>query len=305
MEHLTIKCKYYPREYTYVGIGSANRTSDITAFNEDMDQILPLFLDDIFEPIRVIHFDPEFKKNTEFLKLYFYEKGFIPSPREYNTWIRDDMEVIIMDIPFVEDDGFMIDLIATTVDYMYKLVVQRFTGAELIPYFQTILDRYYPNNMEVLKYVLFDMTYGTNCNCMTPMTRYRPIVDHKGNFYNLAFYSDESLLSLSGIDPMIDNLLLVRTKNNFSKTLNNHHVNYRKKSRGEEFMFPTCNMYNDASSLDEIMSALLEKLKVYMRIFRQLGYLTPEKEAIFTTCSNNYKDEDLYRWYCEMAKIYK
>jgi hypothetical protein len=69
-------CAANARDYTYIGIGSKNRTADIYNFTPDMDQILPCFLDNVKDKtIRVIHFDPLFAPEYDngFLKRYFIE----------------------------------------------------------------------------------------------------------------------------------------------------------------------------------------------------------------------------------------
>jgi hypothetical protein len=151
------------REYTYIGIGSAQRTTKLSAFTEDMDQILPTFLNDIGSTIRVIHFDPRF--DPDFLNLYFRSKGFDAND---GVWTTPDKRIEVL-IHYTEfhDISFLQSMMLHAHIHKSKLVVQMYTGGSLYSTANTLF-KMFPDSIK--KSVLFDITYGENEGCMTPMT---------------------------------------------------------------------------------------------------------------------------------------
>ena len=300
--------KKSPYEYMYVGIGSVNRTTDLEKFNADTDQILPVFLDSVKSTIRILHLDPAFNYecNDGFLDKYFKSKNFTQTKLgDHQTWFSMDNRIEVIVIPTIYTDDYrwvLHELINQTLANSSKLVVQQYCGPELIPTFERILPKF--KGTKILKHVLFDFTYGEACHCMTPMTQYAPIMDENGDFYNLVFYSEEKLLTLVGKSPKIDKHIKTRILQSFAKTLNQHHVNYRRATRGEARMFDT-HLYTENTPPNLIMKILLNELSKYMRVLDKLNYLTTEKFHIFNVCSQNYETVDLYKWYTEMAKICK
>lgn len=296
-------CKYNPRDYTYVGIGSKNRVHNVEEFNADMDQILPCFLQNVQgKSIRCIHFDKAFvpEQDNGFLVNYFISKKF---KQTYdNVWLSNDsrIEVIIMPEDLL-DDMFLRKLIMLIMQFSGQLVVQMFTGRELVPMFKTIYNRFDEDaKAYIKKNVLFDITYGTDCHCMTPMTQYEPLVDKNGKFYNFVLLDEVEMLKSIGVHPTMDKYIAIYFNNKLSKILNEEHVNYRKAIRGEPFLFPT-----PFTTAEEIMNNLLVDVKSILNIQEKLGILTDEKRQIFSECSKNYLEIDMYKWYTTMTKLYK
>ena len=253
--------------------------------------------------IRAIHFDPEFS-NIEFLHEYFKSKGLIPEG--YCMWRTPDfkMEVIINPIALT-DKNFYWKIVDQTVDLGSQLVVQEYTGHQLIEIFKEIYLNAAPNVRSYIRdNVLFDFTYGTECHCDTPMLEHYPLVDKYGKFYNFILYRDSEIPDLIGLHPKMDGLIERYINKKLSDELNHHHVNYRRATRGESFLYSTYE-YPAGSSPGLIMSVLLKKISDILVILQRLGKFTPEKKELFDTYSKNYKDIDMYKWYTEMMKLYK
>jgi hypothetical protein len=250
--------------------------------------------------IRAIHFDPAFTPEYDrgFLERYFQSKGFVQC--EQYIWTSSRIEVIV--IPQnLSDDSFLKEMIQQSIDSSSQLVVQQFTGHELLPLFKQLYAQFNPEQRKYIKQnVLFDITYGADCNCGTPMTQYEPIVDSDGKFYNFALYTHEEQLAFIGTHPTMDKLISTKLLANLSKVLNEDSVNYRKAVRGEPLMFNS-----HSTDPEEIMRSLLRKISEILAIMDKLGILTPEKKELFEVCSRNYKDIDVYKWYSDMTKLYK
>jgi hypothetical protein len=293
-------CAAYPREYTYIGIGTKNRTNDLEKFIPDFDQILPCFLDGVKKSIRAIHFDPAFRPDHDhgFLERYFQGKGFIQ--QEQYMWTSSRIEVIV--IPQnLSDDSFLKEMIQQTIDSSSQLVVQQFTGHELLPLFKQLYLEFNPEQQSYIRQnVLFDITYGADCNCGTPMTQYAPVVDSDGHFYNFSLFTHEEQLAFIGRHPSLDKLIAKKILASLSKILNEDSVNYRKAVRGEPLLFKS-----DTTNPEEIMRTLLRRVSEILAIMDKLGILTPEKKQLFATHSQNYKELDMYKWYSDMTKLYK
>jgi len=303
-------CSANMREYTYIGIGSKNRVNNVEDFNADMDQIMPCFLNTVpNKTIRAIHFDPLFENDTNnFLTKYFNSKEFTETKiGVHRAWVSTNLriEVIIVADMFDENTTFLRDMIRLTIDHKTQMVVQLYNGQELAPLFQNL---YYMFANSEKKYisqnVLFDITYGGESHCMTPMSKHFPMVDNNGKFYNFLLYDEQEMLSSIGILPKMDKLIENYIMKKLSTILNENHVNYRKSVRGEAHLFKSKD-YGMFASPDEIMAVLLTKTRCILDILSKLGSLTIEKQDLFNTCSNNYKDIDMYKWYSDMTKLYK
>ncbi len=296
-------CKYNIRDYTYVGIGSKNRVNTLEEFNADMDQILPCFLEKVQDKtIRCIHFDEQFSPEYDrgFLVKYFTSKGF--NQTYDNVWVSTDsrIEVIIMPNHLL-DDIFLRRMIMLMLQYSTQMVVQMFTGKELVPEFKRIYERFDDDSKAYIKKnVLFDITYGTDCNCMTPMTQYEPLVDKNGKFYNFVLYDENDILKSIGVHPKMDKYISEYFNKKLSKMLNDDHVNYRRAIRGEAFLFPT-----NFRTAQEIMDNLLVNVRGILHIQEKLGILTREKRETFETYSKNYNEVDMYKWYSAMTTLYR
>lgn len=294
--------KANPREYTYLGIGSKNRTNDLAKFTPELDQILPCFLNDVKKTIRAIHFDPEFSNDYNFLEMYFKAKGFM---NDGNVWISSDfrIEVIICPRLFDFENGFAKALIKQTIEQDAQLVVQLYNGRELSDIFRKLYGQFDGRDKEYIQQnVLFDITYGVDCHCMPNMTEYAPILDKNGKFYNYLLFNEVEILQSIGLHPKMNKLIEIYVMKKLSTILNEDHVNYRRATRGEELMFLN-KPYG--TNPEDIMNSLLTSVREILDILNKLGSLTEEKKALFETCSRNYREMDMYKWYTEMTKLYK
>jgi len=291
-----------PREYTYLGIGSKNRTNDLAKFTPDLDQILPCFLKDVKKTIRAIHFDPAFSNDYNFLTSYFKAKGFT---NDGNVWNSADfrIEVIICPRIFDLEDDFIRSLVTQTIQQKGQLVVQMFTGQELSNTFKKLYGQFEGRDKEYIRQnVLFDITYGTNCHCMTNMTEHAPMLDKNGKFYNFLLFNEVEMLQSIGLHPKMNKFIEIHIMKKLSTVLNEDHVNYRRAIRGEELLFRDKPYRADP---EEIMLNLLMSVREILNILNKLGSLTEEKKALFETHSRNYRDMDMYKWYTNMTKLYK
>lgn len=303
MDDIIDYCNSNPCDYTYLGIGSKNRYDDIEKLTPDLDQILPPFLDKVKTRIRCIHVDPRFSEDTGFLKAYFALKKF---KKYYGSWVSQDnrIEVIIV-CEFFQNNDILRKLIDQTIEHKTQLVVQQYTGAQLISVFKMLYSNFSASEQEYIRNnVLFDITYGADCSCMTPMTQYEPLMDHRGCFYNFTLYNETQIIGSIGLHPKMDILIKQYVTAKLSQILNEDHVNYRKATRNETLMFPSSD-YDVGATADMIMSVLLNKVKVILGILKRLGSLTQEKQDLFNKYSQNYKSMDMYTWYSDMTKLYK
>jgi hypothetical protein len=275
-------------------------------FTEEVDQILPCFLKTITGTIRVIHFDPLFAPEYDkgFLDMYFKAKGF-QKPGDY-TWLTPDhrIEVVVICQNF-NDNFFLCGMIDQAIMYSTKLVVQKYTGEDMAPLFKKLYSEYSDESKKYIKKnVLFDITYGSQCNCTTNMKSHAPMLDKNNNFFNFILYDEDEILESIGILPKMDDLITKYYTAKLSKVLNDNHVNYRRATRGEPQMFPS--MYYPADSTPNvIMNYLLTEIGLILQVFDKLGVLTDEKKQIYNLYSTNYLETDLYAWYMGMTKLYK
>jgi hypothetical protein len=297
-------CNANPREYIYIGIGSKNRTNNLNEFTSDLDQILPCFLNTVTKTIRVIHYDPKFAPEDDngFLYMYFTSKGFIQID---NVWVTPDFRIEVIIIPEAfTDESLFSEYIKHAINCKSQLVVQAYSGIELASMFRQLYMTFSSADQVYIKdNVLFDITYGTECNCMTPMTQFAPLINNRGTFYNFLLYTREEKLAIIGENPRIDELIVKGINQDLSKILNENSVNYRKAVRGEPLMFE--GHYSQDASSEEIMTVMLKQVGNLLDVLDRLKVLTPEKRELFRTCSNNYRTTDMYKWYIEMTNLYK
>jgi len=303
-----------PREYTYVGIGSAPRFTNLHEFTSRYDQIMPEFVRDIIKTtsktIRIIHFDPRFEQAYTFMLEYFesspnniaYNLEYNPS-EEFNQWISKDhrIEITILNISFYEQQNwFYQELITTTLSNNYQLVVQQYTGCGLQEIFKFFFEK--NSNKALFKQkILFDITYDSNCHCDTDMTVYKPYYDPEGNFYNLLLLTGQELYNMFGIHPDIDIRIQTYYIKEYKYIVNTIHVDYRRKMQN----IPIANyknLYDNNSTLDQIMEILYNELQPSIMCLRGLNLVTPEKQQILNELFQNYKDYGLntnpsvYKW---------
>ena len=184
---------------------------------------------------------------------------------------------------------------------LQQLIVQQYTGLELSPIGKKMYRRS-PNPTLHLDRVLFDITYGLACNCSTNLTRYRPFLDDKGNFRNLLLLSDHRALSLAGIDPAIDQIISQDYVRNYKKILNDYHVDYRRRCRGDPVLFQS-PYYDSETSPEAIMDVLQQLLSPLFHTLKSLNKIVAGGQQQFNEHFENYIEYDVYKWQSDMDKL--
>jgi len=290
--------------FTYVGIGSCPH-DPLDKITEKWDQVLPVFIMDILKntttTLRIIHFDPQF--TLEFMSQYFKTK--LPDlsltiTNEYWVWSNSRVEIIISKEPLYHTskfegghestDWFLKRLTNQILETGGKLVVQEFTGQELGETCKAIYHKLTSTEKSIFKKnVLFDITYGQACHCMTDMTQYKPLYTTNGDFYNFTLYSSTELKRSIGQSEKIDSLIFDYFYKQYAEILDGLHLIYRRNINKAE------NATDEDP--DHVMALLQNKLSAMFPIFRALGVLTPEKEASLQRIFDEYREHNMYKWY--------
>jgi hypothetical protein len=263
-------------------------------------------------PVRILHIDPAFgyqPEKIEFLKAYFesisLEMAYDP---ERKMWSNERVTIILSSMSFNHtdkymsaensDDWFLEELAAHVIQTNSKLLVQEFTGRDLDVVFKTTFNKS-PSQKKFKNNILFDITYGSNSSCSTDMSKYKPFYDNKGNFCNLLLCTPDELKRYIGTDPRADAYVKQYFTKQYDTILNNYHVDYRRRTRGETILFKN-ELYNDTSSPELIMELLETELCLLIPVFRDLGVTNREKELrLFKLFEayKSYKGNDMYTWY--------
>jgi len=289
--------------FTYVGIGTCPHMAPAIP-DAVWDQMLPCFLYKKIEEnvgtIRVIHFDLAFERNIPYLHSYFAqsELGLKYSQEgELHIWRNPRIEIIVC-IQFFEDEqsedySFIKSLCETTLHTDGHLVLQQFTGRDTASLFKKLYASSY-DPVEFKNHILFDITYGEACHCMTDMSKYFPIYDRRGNFYNFQLYTDAEMINYIGLNSGFDILIRNHYIKLYKSVLNTYHVDYRKRLRGEKEMFGKDVPYNESTSPDIIMAFLQTELHRLLNVLKQVMKVDIEPiQTLFDT----YMEYDVYKWY--------
>ena len=308
MESILKRCEEDPMKMTYLGIGSAPHVSEPSQLSQKEDQLIPLCFHELMKkekmPIRILHFDPWFEKLQGFLTVYFERWDLVPVEFPGGMcWMGDGMEVILISscVDHKEDLWFFETLCQTILGKKGKLVIQEFTGYSLEKLREALLASA-PQKELFKRRVLIDMTYGTDLNCSTDMSKARPFYDYDGNFLNLHFLSATDALRWVGISTKVDEILKQKYIGQFLQILNNMHVDYRRRLKQDPVLFGS-DLYTTDASPDEIMRALQTTLTPIFEILTKLRVVGSEenerKESLFLL----YKSHDPYKWYDAMRKL--
>ena len=318
LHELLQKCKSMIEQpsFVYVGIGSCPHAKTLTEYTDSWNQILPVFVRDILTltslPIRILHFDPAFgyhKDRVDFVKEYFDSTTLsLVHDTTANTWSNDRISIILSDKVFSHtdehtpsersDDWFLEELATHCISVNSKLVVQEFTGRDLDIVLKTAF-RKSPFQKKFKNTILFDITYGTASSCSTDLTQYKPFYDARGNFYNLLLYTADELKRYIGVDTRVDMYIKTYFTKQYQTLLNNYHVDYRRRTRGEVCLFKN-ELYTDTSEPEYIMELLEAELFTLIPVFQQLKVVTLEKLSVLSNLFETYKSykgNDMYRWY--------
>ena len=300
MNYLLNRCSNYPKEFTYLGIGSAPHDPP-DKIDAVWDQVLPVFILDLLhnttKTLRIIHFDPQFKLDA--MKTYFDLKHLGLSLKEekesYWVWSNERIEIVISPDYFdhtPSTDIFLKDLTESILKTNAQLVVQEFTGRELN---ETRTNVYKQISEKSLfkKKILFDITYGEACHCMTDMTKYKPIYDTYGDFFNFTLYTAIELKKVIGMSERTDKLILSYFYKEYIEILDGLHLMYRRNIKKAE------NATDEDP--DALMALLQTKLRALFPIFRALKVLPSEKEAALEHIFETYRENDMYKWYTAVS----
>jgi hypothetical protein len=154
--------------------------------------------------------------------------------------------------------------------------------------------------------VLFDVSYGADTGCCTDLTRWKPIYAPHGGYMNFLLYDMDEMTSIIGYNQVVDKLIFDYFKKDFIKTVNDNHVNYRRRCKEDTCLFLSGMPYEEMSDPDVIMRHLQGEIYRFVEIFKRLGMLTPENEIKLAELMLRYKPADgvnVYDWYSAVTKI--
>lgn len=306
-------------DLTYVGVGSA--INDLPGLSAKNDQVVPMFVTEALmsnKKVTAIHFDPGFKFDV--MEEYFKKRYPMTESRHLGFgwyWKFGLLEVYILPMAFEhksrsssadEDDD--IDFMEALINRVLntdtgRLVFQQYTGYDPVGTFKDLYNAS-KRQAEFKDRVLFDVSYGADTGCCTDMTRWRPILAPHGGYMNFLLYDEFEMRSIIGFRRDVDELIYAHFKKEFIQIVNDNHVNYRRRTKGEDCMFTVGMPYSATADPDEIMRHMFGQIQHIMDIFRQLGSLTPENEITLAGLLLTYKPSqcvNVYDWYSAMTKI--
>lgn len=299
------KSKY---ESIYIGIGTSARKLILEEYDDDMNQLYPIFMRTLYKDKQklLVHFDEYFSSNDQqdFIIKYLKSNEFqlITGGIWYSP--KEKCKIVIVSNHLSIDERFDIlnKISRITLKTNAKIIVQEFTGRELISSFKQFFQQQFSlKDKEILRNnIVWDITYGQDCNCMTPLTQYKPIMKDSQNFFNIWSYSNEELINYINYSPATDKILYEYFYKQFRKIIDTHHVNYRRKLLGESLLTST-NAYNEKTSPNEIMEYIIKELDPMIRILFKLSSMTQIEKDSFTFKLISYKNYDPYKWYKEMV----
>ena len=305
------------KKYTYIGIGSAINCS-LEQLNEKNDQIVPIFIRNLLaekKSVFSIHFDPFFK--LDIMKEYFKERHSMMEFKDLGfAWLWSNTQgpgghtVLIcpkafehkqIDRDVGSDDLFLMELISHCIASNKKMILQEYTGFDTACILKKLFAEF-NDKWRFKENILFDISYGADCGCQTDLTKYGPLTKRNGDFYNFLLYSESELLAVIGKDPMMDTLIYGYFKKKWIQVLNDNHVNYRRRLKGEDCLFRS-DVYDTTEKPSIIMEYLQNQLVQMMVIFHRLGYIDDAKEKEFNALLDGFAEWDVYKWYSATAQI--
>lgn len=298
------KSKY---ETIYVGIGTSARKFTLEEYDDDMNQLYPIFMRTLYKDKQklLVHFDEHFnsREQQNFIELYLKSNDFhnITNGIWYSP--KQQCKAIIVSNNLSDDERFDIlnKISRTTLKTNAKIIVQEFSGRELLPSFRQFFQQEFSlKEKEILRNnIVWDITYGQHCHCMTPLTQFKPIMKDSQNFFNIWSYSNEELIKYINYSPETDKILYQHFYKQFRKIIDTHHVNYRRKLLGDTLL-TLSNAYNENSSPNQIMEYIIKELDPMIRILFRMSSMTQIQKDSFTFKLISYKNYDPYKWYKEI-----
>jgi hypothetical protein len=201
------------------------------------------------------------------------------------------------------DDWFLNKLNENILASDTKLIVQEYTGYDLKD-IRGNLFRTSSNPDKFKKRILYDVTYGEDCHCMTDLTKYKPFYDKEGNFINVALLNETDLLKVIGTNKEIDDIVKKHFITKLKKIINDNHVNYRRRllNMGDN-LFRTPQYGNNASP-DEIMSHIKKEVLEIIHLLSRFNFMTPNKDQLLHIVMTRYQEIDPYKWQSHLNLIF-
>jgi hypothetical protein len=306
-------CNEDPTEFTYLGIGSCPHAESISKIDDHWDQILPLFLRDVFttnKTVRAVHIDPAFSDKWSFMKAYFEEKmpGSICEEisEKLYRWHTSQADILLAAswIDHEKDYPFLKKLTETHITYRAECIVQEYSGCELGPVFKKLFSE--TSDQDAFKeLILFDITYGVDCHCMTNMVKYNKLLYSKGHLINFTLYTREERLALitRGISPALQDILRRHFTTEYKEVLNRLHVDYRRRLRNESSLWNNADDTTDGMTAEAIMDRLQVRLTDIIGVLHILGTTSVEKVGELKELFVHHRKIDVYDWYDRANKI--
>ena len=286
---------------TYIGIGSCPHAATLAELTDEWDQMIPVFIRG--KNAQIIHYDPQFAnpERMGFLDQYFEARRFTKVSED--SWTSGSATVTLhaKAINHPDDDGILHEYAEAAIAANTKLVIQEFTGTDLVVtakelFAKTSSREYFKNN------VLIDMTYGTDCHCMTNMVKYKPLYTLEGGFVNMLLYDEAETISHIGESAELNNLIKIYFMKKYLESVNMQ-VDYRRRLVGGTVLFP-CDGYGDTSTPDQIMMYLQRKLRQLFHIFDSLGLMSLERWDTVEVLFARYKSMNIYDWNTKMRTLF-
>ena len=316
-------CRLNPMDNICIGIGTNPRVNILEEFTPKIDQVIMNFLYKLDGTLRIIHFDELIKYNITFLHQYFHSKNFVyDNTMEQNNmyiWRSSDykIEIIINCYNFYYEQykPFLCDLVEMTLknsNKLSKMFLQDFSGGNSFDMFKELYDESI-NKDKFKQRILFDITYGKN-QCDIDLLVYEPIYDQNNNILNIL------LMNINELRPYLDYHSLIKDhiykfyEKKYRDITNIIPVDFRRKMLIEiknENHKLVCykNLYTISSSYQDIINILRNELFIIIDIFKEIKFMTPEKEKYIEELLTNYKDYTfeskltIYDWSTGFNKI--
>jgi hypothetical protein len=308
MEAILSRCSQEPVELTYLGIGSCPHVPKGGRLEPKYDQIFPSCFHQRVavdkRPMRLVHFDPQFSNCKEFLDEYFAELKMAPYEFEGGyAYVGDCCEALFVPamLDHKEHLWFFESLVDILLETKGKFILQEYTGYSLNELNQSLYERC-PQKELYKRRILLDMTFGTDLGCCTDMTKIQPFYDYSSNFLNLHFMEQKELLRWIEVSPGLDKIIKQRAKTEFLQTLNQMHVDYRRKLRGEPPL-SLSPLYDEHTSSERLMEILQDSLRKPFAVLMALHVVSSEAKSSLEEAFASYKGKDPYKWYDSVYKL--
>jgi hypothetical protein len=295
-----------PRSLTYVGIGSCPHLAPKDTLEPRSDQLIPLWIREEMKttPVRILHIDPAFPSCLEQLETYLKPFDLIPLDLDGGyRWVNHYMDFIVVPqyVSHTKHFRFFEQLSEEILEMGGSLVLQEYTGQSTEPLRARMFkETAFPELFK--RRVLVDMTFGSDEGCSTDMTKLRLFRDARGFFINLPYCSQQDLLGLVGLSRDLDSILRKRTLRQFLETLNNHHVDYRRRLKDLPCMFGSPQYTNETPS-DLVMAVLQGNLKPFVELLSRLHVIDQVGRYRMNELFEDYKSYDPYKWYSEVVDL--